>query len=93
MCEYVFIISVYTVLCTERKTIDVKIHRPKIWSVILYGSEALSLKVREEHRLKMFNNRRLKNIFDSKRGKVKGVCTMRSFMVSLNTYGDQVKEN
>jgi hypothetical protein len=38
--------------------------------VILYGCETWSLTLREEHRLRVFENRVLRRIFGSKRDKV-----------------------
>jgi hypothetical protein len=38
----------------------------------LYGCETLSLKLREEHRLKVFENRILRRIFGPKRDEVTG---------------------
>jgi hypothetical protein len=40
--------------------------------VVLYGRETLSLTLREEHRLKVFENRVLRRIFGSKRDEVTG---------------------
>jgi hypothetical protein len=43
-----------------------------ILPVILYGRETWSLKLREEHRLRVFENRVLMRIFGPKRGEVTG---------------------
>jgi hypothetical protein len=40
--------------------------------VVLYGCETLSLTLREEHRLRVFENRVLKRIFGPKRDEVTG---------------------
>jgi hypothetical protein len=40
--------------------------------VILYGCETWSLTLRETHRLRVFENRVLKRIFDPKRDEVMG---------------------
>jgi hypothetical protein len=40
--------------------------------VLLYGCETWSLKLREEHRLRAFENRALRRIFGSKTDKVTG---------------------
>jgi hypothetical protein len=40
--------------------------------VVVYGCEALSLKLREEHRLRGFENRMLRRIFGPKRDEVTG---------------------
>ena len=40
--------------------------------VILYGCESLSLTLKEERRLRLFENRVLRNIFGSKRDEITG---------------------
>jgi hypothetical protein len=42
--------------------------------VVLYGCEAWSLKLREERRLKVFENRVLRVVFGPKRDEVTGEC-------------------
>jgi hypothetical protein len=49
-----------------------KIHKTIILLVVLYGCETLSLTLREEHRLRVFENRVLKRIFGPKRDEVTG---------------------
>jgi hypothetical protein len=44
-----------------------------ILPVVLYGCEALSLSLREEHRLRLYENRVLRRIFGPKRDEVTGV--------------------
>jgi hypothetical protein len=41
--------------------------------VVLYGCGTLSIAMKEEHRLRVFENRVLKRTFGSKRGEVTGV--------------------
>jgi hypothetical protein len=41
-------------------------------AVVLYGCETLSLKLRKEHRLRVFENRVLRRLFGTKRDKVTG---------------------
>jgi hypothetical protein len=48
------------------------IYNTIILSVILYGSETWSLILREEHRLRAFENKVLRRIFGPKRDKVTG---------------------
>jgi hypothetical protein len=43
-----------------------------ILPVLLYGCETLSLTLREEHRLRVFENRVLRRIFGPKRDEVTG---------------------
>jgi hypothetical protein len=45
-----------------------------IWPVVLYGCETWSLTLREEHRLRVFENRVLKRLFGAKRDEVTGEC-------------------
>jgi hypothetical protein len=52
------------------KNIKVKIHRTRILLVVLYGCENKSLAMKEEHRLRTFDKKVLKNIFGLKRGGV-----------------------
>ena len=54
------------------KNIKLKIYITKILSVVLYGCETWSLTLREEHRLKVFDNSVLRRIFGPKRDKVTG---------------------
>jgi hypothetical protein len=42
------------------KTLKTKTNRTVTWSVVLYGCETWSLTLREEHRLKLFENRVLR---------------------------------
>jgi hypothetical protein len=43
-----------------------------ILPVVLYGCECWSLTLREEHRLRVFENRVLRRIFEQKRDEVTG---------------------
>jgi hypothetical protein len=52
--------------------------------LVLYGCETWSLTLREEHRLRVFENRVLRRIFGPKRDEVTengGSCTMRNFII------------
>jgi hypothetical protein len=51
-----------------------KIYKTVIVPVVLYGCESLSLTLREEHRLRVFENRVLRRIFGPKRDEVMGGC-------------------
>ena len=55
------------------KNIKVKIYRVVILPVVLYGCKAWSLTLREEHRLRVFENRVLRKICGPKRDEVTGV--------------------
>jgi hypothetical protein len=50
----------------------VKIYKTIILPVVLYGCETWSLKLREEHRLRVFENRVLRRISGPKRDEVTG---------------------
>jgi hypothetical protein len=54
------------------RNLKVKIHKTIILPVVLYGCETWSLILREEHRLRMFENRVLRRIFGPKREEVTG---------------------
>ena len=54
------------------KNIKIKIYRTIILTVVLYGCETWSLTLREEHRLRVFEDRLLMRIFGPKRNKVTG---------------------
>jgi hypothetical protein len=54
------------------KDTNIKIYRTIILPVVLYVCETWSLTLREEHRLRVFENRVLRRIFGSKRDEVKG---------------------
>jgi hypothetical protein len=52
------------------KNTKIKIHRTIIFPVVLYGCETWSLTLKEEHRLRVFENRVLRRIFGPKRDEV-----------------------
>jgi hypothetical protein len=52
--------------------VKIKIYRTIILPVVLYGCETMSLTLREEHRLRVFENRVLRRIFGPKRDEVTG---------------------
>jgi len=54
------------------KKLKIKIHRTIILPVILYGCETWSLALREECRLRVFENRVLRRVFGPKRDEVTG---------------------
>jgi hypothetical protein len=57
------------VLC---QNVTIKIHQIMILPVVQHGSETWSLTVREEHKLRVFENRLLRRIFGPKRDGVTG---------------------
>jgi hypothetical protein len=52
----------------------IRIYKTTIMCVVLCGCETWSLTLREEHRLRMFENRVLRRIFGPKRDEVVGGC-------------------
>ena len=54
------------------KNLKINIHRTIILPVVLYGCETWSLTLREERRLRLFENRVLRRIFGPKGGEVIG---------------------
>jgi hypothetical protein len=54
------------------KNTKIKIYRTIILPIVLYGCETWSLTLREEHRLRVFENRVLRGIFGPKRDEVTG---------------------
>ena len=54
------------------KNLEIKIYRTIILPVVLYGYETWSLILREERRLRVFENRVLRKIFGPKRDEVTG---------------------
>jgi hypothetical protein len=51
----------------------IKIYRTIILPVVLYGCETWSLTLREERRLRVFENRVLRGVFGPKRDEVTGM--------------------
>jgi hypothetical protein len=54
------------------KNLKIRIYETIILPVILYGCETWSLTLREEHRLRVFENKVLRRIFGPKRDEVTG---------------------
>jgi hypothetical protein len=54
------------------KNLKTRIYKTIILPVVLYGCETWSLTLREEHRLRVFENRVLRRIFGPKRDEVTG---------------------
>jgi hypothetical protein len=66
------------------RNVKVKIYETIISPVLLYGCETWSLTLREEHRLKVFENRVLRRIFGPKGDEVTGrweSCKRRTFKI------------
>ena len=54
------------------RNIKVKIYRTVILRIVLYGCETWSLTLKEERRLRVFENRVLRRVFGAKRDEVTG---------------------
>jgi hypothetical protein len=54
------------------QNLKIKIYKTKILPVVLYGCETWSLTLREERRLRVFENRVLRRIFGPKKDEVTG---------------------
>jgi hypothetical protein len=54
------------------KNIKIRIYEPIILPLVLCGCETWSLTLREEHRLRVFENRMLRRIFGPKRDEMTG---------------------
>jgi hypothetical protein len=54
------------------KIVKIRLHKTIILPVVLYGCETWSLTLREEHRLRVFENRVLRRIFGRNRDEVTG---------------------
>ena len=55
------------------KKIKIKIYKTIILPVVLYGCETWSLTLRDERRLRVFENRVLRRVFGPKRDEVTGM--------------------
>jgi len=69
------------------KKLKIKIYRTVILPVVLCGCEAWSLTLREERRLRVFENRVLRGVFGPKRDEVTGNgenYIMRSLVILPN---------
>jgi hypothetical protein len=58
--------------CLLCRNLKVKVYKTIILPVVLYGCETWSLTLREQHRLRAFENRVLRRIFGTKRDEVTG---------------------
>jgi hypothetical protein len=61
-----------SVLLSVVKNLRVRTYKTIILPVVLYGCETRSLTLREEHKLRVFENRVLRRIFGPKRDGVMG---------------------
>jgi hypothetical protein len=59
-------------LLSAVKNLKIRVYKTIILPVVLYGRETWSLPLREDHRLRVFENRVLRRIFGPKRDEVMG---------------------
>jgi hypothetical protein len=75
----------FRVFCPPACCLDlkIKIYKTITLPVVFYGCETWSLTLREEHRLRVSENRVLRRIFGPTRDEVMGECrcTMGSFII------------
>jgi hypothetical protein len=66
------------------KSIKTNIYRNVVFPFVLYGFETWSLTLREEHRLRVFENRVLRMVLGSRRDEMTGEWSLHNegFMVS-----------
>jgi hypothetical protein len=64
------------------RNLKIRIYKTIILPLVLYGCETWSLTLKEEHRLRVFENRVLRRIFGPKRDEVTGEnCITRNFVI------------
>jgi hypothetical protein len=54
------------------KNVNIKVHKSTILPVALLGSRIWSVSLREEHRLRVFENRALRRVFGPRGGEATG---------------------
>jgi hypothetical protein len=85
--------ALYVVLggsCLLSRNVKVKMYKTIILPVVLYGCETWSLAVREEHRLRVFENRVLRRIFGPKSDAVTGEWRKLHSEELLSLYSSQI---
>jgi hypothetical protein len=96
-CDYSVQVLSFHLLC---RSIKVNIFRVIILPLVLYGCETWSVTLREEHRLRVFENRVLRRIFGPKRDEVTGERRKlhsgelhNLYSVPFHHYACEIKEN
>jgi hypothetical protein len=59
--------KIFCLPVSYKKKLKIKIYKTVILPLVLYGRDTWSLTLREEHRLRVFENRVLRRIFGPKR--------------------------
>jgi len=75
LCESTIIIIIIIIIIISSllsKKLKIKIYRTIILPVVQYGCETWSLTLREERRLRVFENRVLRRVFGPKKDEVTG---------------------
>ena len=95
--------SVQNVLSSRllSKNLKIKIYRTIILPVVLYGCETWSLTLREERKLRVFENRVLRRIFGPRRDEVTGEWRRlhneelreRFVLLTQHCAGDKIEKN
>ena len=66
---------------------NVNTYKTIILAVVVYGCETWSLTLREEHRLRVFENKVLRKIYGADRDEITGewrkLCIMQSYMYCI----------
>jgi hypothetical protein len=90
--EIYYIWAIYFWLLS--RNLEVKIHKIVILPVVLCGCETWSLTLREEHRLREFENRVLRKIFGPKRDEITGEWRklQNGELHNLSSSSDIIKE-
>jgi len=70
------------------KNVKIKIHKTIILPIVLYGCETWSLTLREERKLRVFENMVLRRIFGPRRDEVTGDWRRLQYCV-----GDKIEKN
>jgi hypothetical protein len=68
------------------RNVKIKIYKTIIMRIILYGCQIWSLILREEHRLRVFENRVLRRIFGPKRDEVMGEWRKLHYVLTTRYY-------
>ena len=71
-CSYIYVKTVSKFTSLVSKNLKIKINRTIILPVVLYGCETWSLTLREERKLRVFENMVLRRIFGPSRDEVNG---------------------
>ena len=74
--------------------LKIKIYRTIILPIVLYGCETWSLTLREERRLRVFENRVLRRVFGPKRDEVTGECRkLHNVLLTEYCAGGKIEKN